>query len=128
MYPVCAHPVEEFGGRVAAADEVVEQPHLDAPGRGANQRIGDLPADGVVAENVHLQRDARLGRVDRGQPGRERLRAVAQKADGVAAEQLARIFHVARRHGRARRGQGAGAREIVSNFRTPGGIGWRRHC
>ena len=125
VHAVPAHAVEELGRRVAAADEVVEQPHLDAPARGARQRIGELPSDGVVAENVHLERDARPRRFDRVQPGGERLDAVAQQLDRVAGQKLAPILDVARGRGRRGQRQRVCARKFVSNFRTPGGI-WRR--
>ena len=74
------HAVEELGRRVAAADEVVEQPHLDAAARpppisaSANRR-----PMAVVAEDVHLQRDAhpRRRRWPPARPGTSRRRCGA---------------------------------------------------
>jgi hypothetical protein len=121
---VGAHAVEEFGGRVAAADEVVDQPHLDAPPRGRDQRVREPPPDGVVAENVHFERDADARRLDRRQPGGEGLDPAAQQLDRVAAHQLVRILDVTRARVRRR----AGRSEFVSDFRIRGGFGRRRHC
>ena len=94
--PVRAHAIEELGGRVAAADEVVEQPHLDAAPGGCDQRVREPPADRVVAENVHLQRDAHARRLDGLQPDGEGLGAVAEQPDRVAAQKLVGILDVAR--------------------------------
>src|SRR5207244_855105 len=59
-----AQRLEEGRGRLAAPHVVVEEAHGDAARGRRDERGGETPADRVVAEDVHLERDALARRLD----------------------------------------------------------------
>jgi hypothetical protein len=65
---------------------VVDDPDVDARARLRRQRFRELPADGIVVDDVVLEQDRTLGVADGAQPGGIVFRGVLQEAHGIAVD------------------------------------------